>query len=108
MSLLTQRSPPALRTILVILDPTDDGRGVVIPDDLLARHSEIDQNQLLECRKFLDRLLDDKATSNADLKGMLNRLAGRAWHAQFEAGADAKAARLYFEALRSALDRKLT
>lgn len=107
MTLLAQRSPASLRTILLTLDPTDDGRGVTIPDDLLARHSEIDRNQLLECRTYLDRLLDDQATSNADLKGMLNRLAGRVWHTQFEVGADAKAARRYLEALRSALARKL-
>lgn len=101
------QSPPVLRTILMILDPTDDGRSVVIPNDLLTQHPEIDQSQLLECHRYLDRVLGDEATPNADLKGLLNRLAGHAWSAQFEIGADAKAARLYLEALRSALARKL-
>ena len=108
MASLAHRSPPVLRTILMILDPTDDGRGVVIPDDLLAQHPEIDQAQLLECQMYLDHLLRDEATPNTDLKGLLNRLAGRAWSAQFEIGADAKAARQYLEALRSAISRKLT
>jgi hypothetical protein len=107
MTTLAHKAPPALRTILMILDPTDDGRGVVIPNDLLAQHAEIDRAQLLECHRYPDRLLGDEATPNADLKGLLNRLAGHAWSAQFEIGADAKSARLYLEALRSALSRKI-
>jgi hypothetical protein len=107
MSSLVLSSPPVLRTILAILDPTDDGRGVVIPNDLLVQHPEIDRVQLGDCHIYLEGVLADEATSNADLKGLLNRLAGHAWSAQFELGADAKAARLYLEALRSALARKL-
>jgi hypothetical protein len=92
---------------MAILDASNDGKGIVIPDDPLAQHPELDRHQLLECRKFLDQLLADEATPNADLKGFLNRIAGPVWGGPFGFGADAKSARRYLEALRSAITRKL-
>jgi hypothetical protein len=102
-----RKAPWTFRTLLMILDPTDDGKGVVIPPDLLAQHPELDRAQLIECHRFLDELLNDETTVNADLKGMLNRLSGHAWSTQFDVGADAKAARRYLEALRSALAERI-
>lgn len=107
MTSLAHKSPPALRTILMILDPTDDGRGVVIADDLLAQHPEIDRQQLEDCSVFLERLLGDETTPNADLKGMLNRLAGPVWGGPLGLGADAKSARRFLESLSAAISRKV-
>ncbi len=108
MTELARSPPPALRTLLMILDPGVTGKEVVIAADLLAQHPEIDRNQLRECFRYLDQLLNDEAVPNADLKGMLNRLAGPVWGGPFGFGADAKSARLFLEALRLALSRKIT
>ncbi len=94
---------------MAIIDPGDTGTEIVIPDDLLSRNPEIDRAQLRGCHEFLSELLGDAATANADLKGMLNRLAGSgAWGIAFDFGGDARAARSFLEALRAALLRKIT
>lgn len=103
MTPLVHNPPAALRTLLMILDPGQRDEDVVIASDLLARHQELDQDRLRACLRYLDQLLSDESVSNADLKGLLNRLAGRAWSVQWKFGADAKAARQYLEALQSAL-----
>ncbi len=105
---LANSPPAALRTLLAIIDPGETHTEILIPDDLLARHPEIDRGQLRECHKFLNDVLAPDATPNADLKGMLNRLAGHgAWGVPFDFGGDAKAARRFLDALRAALSRKL-
>ncbi|MBL8536443.1 MAG: hypothetical protein JNM59_03475 [Hyphomonadaceae bacterium] len=91
----------------MLLDPMVDGAEVVIADDLLAQHPEIDQRSLVECRAFLERLLGDETIPNADLKGMLNRLAGPVWGGPFGFGPDAKSARRFLETLQTALTRKI-
>ena len=107
MGALARRPPTTLCILLGCLDPGNDGTTILIASDLLAQHPSIGRDQLIECDRFLAQLLNDDATSNADLKGMLNRLEGRVWGVQFEFGADAKAARRYLEALRVALARKI-
>lgn len=108
MGELARNPPPVFRTLMAILDPADGGAAIVIPADLLAQHPEIGRDQLVECRNFLDRLLGGDATPNADLKGMLNRLAGhRAWGVSFDFGGDAMGARRFPKARRVALTRTL-
>jgi hypothetical protein len=90
------------------LDPANDGAEVVIAEDSLSEHSWIGRSELTQCRSYLDALLADKMTSNADLKGMLNRNTGRAWGVEFDFGVNANAARRFLEALQRALVRKLS
>jgi hypothetical protein len=98
-------APASLRTILGCVDPTDKGRSMDIAQDLVVGRS-LTSRHFQEAGVFIDRLLANPEISNADLKGMLNRLAGPSWGSQFEFGADPKGARQYLEALQRALRKR--
>ena len=99
--------PPAALAILVrVADPIEGGREMRIAKDLRA-HGELSRPALTEARDYIDSLIADESVANADLKGLLNRLAGPDWVMLFEFGADGKAARGYLEALSRALAREM-
>jgi hypothetical protein len=98
-------APASLSVILRCVDPADNGRRIEIAQDLVVQES-LTTKHFAEAGRFLDSLLANPDVSNTDLKGMLKRLAGPVWGAEFEFGADAQAARLYLEALQLALRQR--
>jgi hypothetical protein len=104
----TEEPPGAFRVLLGAVDPLDGGREMKLARDLLAPHSYLNAASLAEVKTYVDELLADRDIANADLKGLLNRNAGPAWGAQFDFGADAKAARRYLEALSRAIAQEVS
>jgi hypothetical protein len=100
--------PAAFRVLLGAVDPVDGGCGMKFARDLLARHDDVTVAHIAEVRAYVDGLLADSDIPNADLKGLLNRCAGPAWDAQFDFGADAKAARRYLEAFSRAIAQEVS
>lgn len=78
--------PSALRELVLIADPADNGRDVVIATDLSVRLSDIPPRALAEVTRFLDSVLDDANIPDVEFKGLMHRLAGKAWGVQYELG----------------------
>ena len=71
----------------------------VAPD--FARNAGLNRADFENARKVIDELLADPSVSNADIKGLLNRI--DAWQFDSPFGGDAKAARQHLEAAREAI-----
>jgi len=102
---ITLGAPASLKVILRCVDPGDKGRRVDIAEELVAQQS-LTTRHIVEAGKFVDGLLADPARSDADLKGMLKRLAGPSWGASFQFGSDDASARLYLQSLQKALKQR--
>jgi hypothetical protein len=77
------------------------GSRLVVAEDLRLR-SDVHRDHMLEAWKVLEELLDDPGVSNADLKGLLNRV-DVAWRVESPFGANAQAAREHLEAAKDAI-----
>ncbi len=70
-------------SVATAADPDRDARRpVIVPD--LVRANDWDRETLATMRASLAAALNDPTISNADLKGALQRSAGRAWQMPYD------------------------
>jgi hypothetical protein len=79
-----------------------DAMSAAVAADFLER-AALTQAEMIGSSEMRDQLPADPEVSNADIKGLLNRI--NAWQDDSLIGADAKALRKYFEAARDAIAR---
>lgn len=90
-----------LGPLLRCIETDKDGAKLVVAEDFLKR-ADIPRSDIHGAWKALESLLADPDVSNADLKGMLNRI-DIGWKFESPFGANAIAAREHLEAARDAL-----
>jgi hypothetical protein len=100
---VVREAEPFLGPVLRCIEADATGERLVIAEDFLKR-TNVYKGDVLDAWKCLERLLEDSSVSNADLKGMLNRI-DIGWTVQSPFGGDARAAREHLEAARDALQR---
>lgn len=98
-----REAQPLLMHVLRCIETDSSGAALVVAEDFLRR-TEIYRSDLLTAWKVIDDLLADPDVSNADLKGLLNRI-DVAWSMESPFGANALAAREHLEAARDALQK---
>ena len=91
---------PTLVRALRCVDSVENRSRLMVAADFVER-SGLERTDFIAALKLLDTILDDPVVSNADIKGMLNRV--DAWQHESPFGADAKAARQHLEAARNAI-----
>jgi len=95
-----RKAEPLLARTLRCIERTDEGAGLALAPDLMEQ-AELTKSEVRGALLVMDQLLNDPAVSNADIKGLLNRV--DAWQYDSPFGADAKAARKHLEAARDAV-----
>jgi hypothetical protein len=98
-----REAAPFVSSPLRCVETDIDGARLVVAEDLLKRGG-VHRDDVLRTWKTLEDLLSDPSVSNADLKGLLNRV-DIGWSVESPFGADAQAAREHLEAARDALQR---
>jgi hypothetical protein len=98
-----REAEPILSSALRCVETDLDGVRLVVADDI-RQQAGVQRADVLRAWKALEDLLDNPDVSNADLKGLLNRI-DIGWSMESPFGANARAAREHLEAAKDALQR---
>ncbi|WP_395647497.1 hypothetical protein [Terricaulis sp.] len=98
---LEARAPAGLGKVIACVESVDNYSRLRMADDF-AHQLGVSKVECEEAVSFIDAALKDEKTSNADIKGLLNRVCGD-WSYSSPFGADAKAARNHLAAARDAI-----
>lgn len=95
-----REAEPLLARTLRCVESVDGGTRLAVATDFMEQ-AALTKSEVSRTLQIMDQLLSDPSVSNADIKGLLNRV--DAWQYDSPFGADAKAARKHLEAARDAI-----